>query len=244
MSTVGTRILGWLTAISLALTGVMALVVSPADVVQQDAVRLLYLHVPTAWLAMYLSFGVTTLASVLYLWKRTRSRFWDILAGASAEIGLVFIGLTLAVGSIWGRTTWGVWWTWDARLTSTAVLFVTYVGYLAIRRIPGEPLARSRRAAIVALAASLNVPLVHFSVEWWRTLHQKSSLLDEETFLHPHIHGTMYWTVLLGIGAFLLLFAWLLIHRYRLAKLEDRMEDEGLERAIAERRAEVMTGGS
>jgi heme exporter protein C len=238
MSTVGTRVLGWLTAISLAFTGVMALVVSPPDVVQQDAVRLLYLHVPTAWLAMYLSFGVTTLASVLYLWKRTRSRFWDILAGASAEIGLVFIGLTLLVGSIWGRTTWGVWWTWDARLTSTAVLFVTYVGYLAVRRIPGEPLARSRRAAIVALAAFLNVPLVHKSVEWWRTLHQPASLLDERRLGDPQIHGSMLWTLLLAVLAFTLLYGWLLIHRFRLAWIEEQAEERELELALAERRAE------
>ena len=238
MTSVGTRILGWLTVVSLVLTGVMALVVSPPDVVQQDAVRLLYLHVPTAWLAMYLSFGVTTLASILYLWKRTRSRFWDILAGASAEIGLVFIGLTLLVGSIWGRTTWGVWWTWDARLTSTAVLFVTYLGYLAVRRIPGEPLARSRRAAIVALAASLNVPLVHKSVEWWRTLHQPASLLDERRLGDPQIHGSMLWTLLLAVLAFTLLYAWLLIHRFRLAWVEEQVEADALETALAERRAE------
>jgi heme exporter protein C len=98
-----TRILGWLTVAALAVTAWLALVVSPADVNQKDAVRLLYLHVPTAWLAMYVSFGVTTIASVLYLWRRTRSRFWDLAAGASAEVGVLFIGLTLVIGSIWGR---------------------------------------------------------------------------------------------------------------------------------------------
>ena len=156
--------------------------------------------------------------------------------------GVVVTGLVLVSGSIWGRTTWGVWWTWDARLTTTAVLFVLFLGYLALRRVGGDPDARARRNSIAALAACIDLPIVHKSVEWWRTLHQKSSLLDEETFLHPHIHGTMYWTLLLGIGAFLLLFSWLLINRYRLAKLEDRMEDQGLERALAERRAEALTG--
>ena len=238
MSTFGTRVLGWATAVTLGLTALLALVVTPPDVVQQDAVRLLYLHVPTAWLAMYLSFGVTTLASVLYLWKRTRKPFWDLVAGASAEIGLVFIGLTLLVGSIWGRTTWGVWWTWDARLTSTAVLFVTYVGYLAVRRTPGEPLARSRRAAIVALAAFLNVPLVHKSVEWWRTLHQPASLLDGRRLGDPQIQGSMLFTLLLAVVAFTLLYGWLLIHRYRLLAAEERAEARQLEVAMAERRAE------
>jgi heme exporter protein C len=235
----GTRVLGCLTAVTLVITGWMALVISPADVVQHDAVRLLYLHVPTAWIAMYVSFGITTLASLLYLWKRTRSRFWDIVAGASAEIGLVFIGLTLLIGSIWGRTTWGVWWTWDARLTSTAVLFVTYVGYLAVRRIPGEPLARSRRAAIVALAAFLNVPLVHYSVEWWRTLHQPASLLDERRLGDPQIHGSMLFTLLIAVVAFTLLYVWLLIHRFRLAWVEEQEEDRQLQDALAERHAEA-----
>jgi heme exporter protein C len=238
MSTVGTRILGWLSVVLLLLTAWLGLVVTPPDVVQKDAVRLLYLHVPTAWLAMYLSFGVTTLASVLYLWKRSRSRFWDLVAGSSAEIGVLFIGLTLLVGSIWGRATWGVWWTWDARLTSTAVLFVTYLGYLAVRRIPSDPEVRSRRAAIVALAAFVNVPLVHKSVEWWRTLHQPASVFDERRLLDPQITGSMAWALLLAVLAFTVLYAWLLVSRFRLAWAEQQAEDRELEEALAERRAE------
>lgn len=238
---IGTRILGVATVAGLALLAVMALVITPADVNQLDAVRLIYIHVPMATV-MYVAFGVTALGSVLYLLPRTRAHKWDVLAGAAAEIGVVFTGLVLVTGSVWGRTTWGVWWTWDARLTTTAVLFVLFLGYLALRRVGGDADARAKRNSIAALAACIDLPIVHKSVEWWRTLHQKSSVLDEETFLHPHIHGTMYWSLMLGIGAFLLLFAWLLINRYRLAKLEDRLENEGLERAIAERRAEALTG--
>jgi heme exporter protein C len=232
-----TRVLGLAAAFTLALTAWLALVVTPADVVQADAVRLLYLHVPTAWVAMYLSFGVTSLASALYLWPRTRSRFWDLTAGASAEIGVVFLGLTLVIGSIWGRATWGVWWTWDARLTTTAVLFVLYVGYLAVRRAPADPEVRSRRAAIVALAAFLDVPVVHLSVEWWRTLHQKASLLRPD--LSPQIHGSMLGALLVGLLAFTLLYGWLLVRRFRLAWLEEQADDRALETAIAERRAEA-----
>ena len=114
-----------------------------------------------------------------------------------------------------------------------------FLGYLALRRVPGDAEARGRRNAVAALAACVDLPIVHKSVEWWRTLHQKSSVLDEETFLHPHIHGLMYWTLMLGIVSFLLLFAWLLVQRYRVAVLADRLEDETLERAIAERRAEA-----
>ena len=240
-SGIGTRVLGAAAVASLALLAVMALVITPQDVNQLDAVRFIYIHVPLATL-MYVAFGVTAVASALYLWPRTRARKWDLLAGASAEIGVVVTGLVLVTGSIWGRTTWGVYWTWDARLTTTAVLFVLFLGYLALRRVGGDVDARAKRNAIAALAATIDLPIVHKSVEWWRTLHQKSSFLDEETFLHPHIHGTMYWTAMLGIGAFLLLFAWLLIHRYGLATLEDRVDDEGLERALAERRAEALTG--
>ncbi|MBV8236993.1 MAG: cytochrome c biogenesis protein CcsA, partial [Acidimicrobiia bacterium] len=146
-SGVGTRVLGTVTVASLALLAVMALVVTPPDVNQLDAVRLIYIHVPLATV-MYVAFGVTALASILYLVPRTRARKWDLLAGAAAEIGVVFTGLVLVSGSIWGRTTWGVWWTWDARLTSTAVLFVLFLGYLALRRVGGEPAARAKRNSI------------------------------------------------------------------------------------------------
>ena len=118
--------------------------------VQGDAQRLMYLHVPAAWIA-YLAFGVTALASVLWLWPRTRATVWDRLAGASAEVGVIFTGLTLVLGSLWGRPVWGIWWAWDARLVTTAVLFFLYLGYLALRRIPATPRSagqavRDRRA--------------------------------------------------------------------------------------------------
>ncbi len=238
-STRATKILGGASLVTLALTVWLALVVSPADVVQKDAVRLLYLHVPTAWIAMYISFGVTTLASALYLWRRTRSRFWDITAGASAEIGVLFLGLTLVVGAIWGKATWGVWWTWDARLTTTAVLFVLYLGYLAVRRVPAAPEVRSKRAAIVALAAFVNVPIVHQSVEWWRTLHQPASILDARRLLDPEIHGWMLWTLILSVVAFTILYGWLLVRRFRLAWAEQQIEDRRLELAMAYRQAEA-----
>lgn len=240
----GTRALGALTVAAMGLTALMGLVVSPPDEVQGDVVRLLYVHVPTAWLAMYLSFGVTTVASALWLWPRTRAAFWDRLAAASAEIGVVFIGLTLVVGAIWGRATWGVWWTWDARLTATAVLLVLYLGYLALRRVPADPVVRARRSALAALAAFVDVPIVHFAVEWWNTLHQEASVLSTRRLGDPQIHGTMAWTLFLGVVAFTLLYAWLVMHRYQLAVLEDRLEAGGLDAAIAERRAEADTAAA
>ncbi len=228
-------------------TVVMGLWVTPADEVQQDAVRLLYLHVPTAWVAMYLAFGVTTLASVLFLIPRTRSRFWDLVAGSAAEIGVLFLALTLIVGSIWGRSTWGVWWTWDARLTSTAVLFLLYLGYLALRRMEGDTDAVAKRAAVAAVVSFMQVPIVYKSVEWWRTLHQESSLLERcpgtrsVTCWNPSIHGSMAWTLLLGVVAFTLVFAWLLVHRFRLAWIDDWSARRTLGDLVAERRAEAAS---
>ena len=241
-SSLPVRVLGWLSVVTLALTAVMALVVTPGDINMGDSVRLLYLHVPTAWLAMYVCFGVTTLASALYLWKRTRSRFWDLTAGASAEIGVLFLGLTLLIGAMWGKITWGVWWTWDARLTTTAVLFVLYLGYLAVRKVPASPEVQSRRAAIVAMAAFLDVPIVHFAVEWWRTLHQDATFLGPRRVLDPQIGGSMGWTLFLAVVAFTLLYCWLMAHRFRLAWLEDQLGDRAMQVAIEERRAEAGAG--
>ena len=120
---------------------------------------MLYIHVPTAWLA-FLAFGVTALGSALYLFPKTRSLAWDRVAGASAEIGVLYTGLTLVAGSIWGRITWGVYWTWDARLTTTALLFVLFLGYLALRRLPATHEQRAKRCAIAGLIAFIDVPIV------------------------------------------------------------------------------------
>jgi heme exporter protein C len=231
----GTVVLGGLSVVGLAVLVVLGLFVSPPDYQQGDAVRLLYLHVPAAWIS-YLAFGVTALASVLYLWPRTRSQAWDTLAGASAELGVLFTGLTLLLGSMWGRPVWNVWWAWDARVVSTAVLFFLYLGYLALRRVPADPATRAKRSAIAALAAFVDVPIVHFSVEWWRTLHQRATVFNPE--LNPTIHGTMAAALLSGVVAFTLVFLYLLERRYRLAVMEDRLDERLLDAAIAERRAE------
>jgi heme exporter protein C len=232
-------VLGWSALASLAVLAVLGLWVAPPDAVQRDAQRLMYLHVPAAWLA-YLAFGVTALGSALYLWRRTRSPVWDRIAGASAEIGVVFTALTLVLGSLWGRPVWGIWWAWDARLVTTAVLFFLYVGYLALRRIPGP--GRANRCAIAALIAFVDVPIVHFSVDWWRTLHQEGTVFNEE--LKAQIHGTMAFTLFWGVLAFTLAYVYLLDRRYRLEALEEGREERELEQAIAERVASGDGDGS
>jgi heme exporter protein C len=202
---------------------------------QHEFSRLIAIHAPVAWVA-YLSFGVTALASALYLWPRTRSRFWDLVAGASAEISAVFTALTLIVGAIWARPTWGVWWVWDARLTLTALMLALLLGYLALRRVPGETVTRAKRSAVVALASALVIPVDHFAVDWWKTLHQDSSLERAKDTL-----GSPFLTAMLvGFLAFTVLYAWLLVIRFRVEQLEDRADAEGLEVALAARRAEAL----
>jgi heme exporter protein C len=221
---------GLLAVVGVAALGWMALAVAPPDAVQGDAQRLMYLHVPAAWLA-YLSYFVTAVASALYLIPRTRSMRWDAVAGASAEIGVVFTALTIVDGSLWARPVWGIWWTWDARLVTTAVLFFLYLGYLALRRVPGAANLRARRSAIVAIIAFADVPVVHLSVIWWRTLHQQPTVLNPE--LDPQIHGVMLTTLLLGVAVYTVVYVHLLLRRYVLARAENAREEQLLEWAIS-----------
>ncbi|MDZ4827455.1 MAG: heme ABC transporter permease CcmC [Actinomycetota bacterium] len=229
----GTKILGAAAFVSLGALAVFALVVAPPDERQGDAQRLMYLHVPAAWLA-YLAFFVTAVASVLWLVPRTRSTTWDLLAGASAEIGVVFTGLTLVLGSLWGRPTWGTWWEWDARVTTTAVLFFLYLGYLALRRTGATAQERGTRCAIAALIAFVDVPIVHFSVTWWETLHQEATVFNRD--LDVQFEGFwMPFTLIFAVFAFTLLYAFLVMVRLRLAELDEGREERQLEEAIAER---------
>jgi heme exporter protein C len=232
----GTRVIGILTIIAMGWLVAFGLGFSPADRDQDEAVRILYVHVPTIWIA-YLAFIVTAIASGMYLFTKKKSLGWDRLAGASAEVGVLFMGITLATGMIWGRLTWGVFWEWDARLTTTAFLFVTYVGYLAVRRLGGSHEQRAKRSAILALLAVLEIPLVHWSVRLWRSLHQEASVLRPDGDVK--MDGLMLFSLFVGIIAFTLLYAWLVIHRQRTLTAEDALESAGLDRAIAERRNEA-----
>ncbi len=233
--TKATRVIGIATVVAMGWMLLFALVLSPADVNQGEAVRLMYLHLPTIWVA-YLSFIVTAVASGFYLFTKQHALGWDRLAGASAEFGVAFVALTLVVGALWGRLTWGVFWQWDPRLTTTALLFVTYVGYLAVRRLGGSHQQRAKRSAVIGLLAVLLLPLVHWSVVIWRSLHQEATILDVDG--DPDIDGVMLTSVFVGMVAFSLLYVWLVIHRTRAMAMEDMLEDRGLDAALAERRAE------
>lgn len=208
------RALGWLSAIALAVGIVMAFGVAPREVSQGNVQRIMYVHPPLAWVA-YVAFAVVAAASITYLVRRRPGA--DRLAHASAEVGVVFTGLAIATGSIWGKPTWGTWWTWDARLTSVAILFVMYVGYLLLRATIDDRERAARYCAVLGIVAALDMPLVHFSVYWWRTLHQPPSLLKPGGFTGS---GAILTPLLVNVAAFTLLYAYLVAKRARLLRAE------------------------
>jgi heme exporter protein C len=208
------RTLGWLSAAALALGLVMAFGVAPREVSQGNVQRIMYVHPPLAWVA-YLAFGVVALASIVYLVRRGPAA--DRLAHASAEVGVVFTGLAIATGSIWGKPTWGTWWTWDARLTSVAILFVMYLGYLLLRGTIEDRERAARYCAVLGIVAALDMPLVHFSVSWWRTLHQPPSLMKPGGFSGS---AAILWPLLVNLAAFTVLYAYLVAKRVRLLRAE------------------------
>lgn len=205
------RITGGLAAVTGITALVLGLVVAPPDAVQGQAQRLLYVHVPAAWVA-YVAFAVVLVASVAYLVRRDLR--WDRRAQAAAELGVGLTGLAIALGSLWGRPIWGVWWIWDPRLVSTAVLLLVYVGYLGVHGLASDPHVNARRSAVVGILGFANVPIVHFSVVWWRTLHQPPTVLRPEGPAGA-MEPTMLLALLAGVVAFNLGTAWLYLRRLR-----------------------------
>lgn len=215
-SRTGERWLGMAALLAMAVSGALSLAIAPPDAVQGNVQRLMYVHVPAAWLA-YLSFTVVFVSSVAYL--ITRRGHWDRLAAASAEIGVLFTALTIVLGSIWGYPTWGTWWTWDPRLTTTAIMLLIYAGYLAIRRLPESPTRRARWSAVVGVVGFVDVPIVHMSVVWWRSLHQPATVLQPG---RPSIAPIMLLALLWALFAFTLLYGYLLALRMRVGRLETK----------------------
>jgi heme exporter protein C len=231
------RVLGWASAVGLAATAVVALFVVPPDATQGDVQRLMYVHVPAAWIA-FLSFGIVFAASVAYL--RTGRMQWDRIAVSAAEIGVQFCALTIFLGSLWGRPVWGTWWTWDPRLTTTALLLLIYVGYLSLRKVADSPARRARWSAVVGVVGFIDVPIVHMSVVWWRSLHQQATVLRPGT---PTIAGSMLATLLLAFVAFSVVFGYLMVVRLRLGRLEDRSGAPISSAPRAQRPRAALVGG-
>lgn len=209
------RNMGW-GAAGLSAAGLLVgVTVAPADAVQGQAQRLMYLHVPTAWTA-YLAFFAVLVSSGAYLiWSDPR---WDRAARAAAEVGLGSTAVTFVAGALWGKASWGVWWAWDPRIVSTLALFLVYAAQLTLRGTEQDPHRGARRAAWLGAAGFLAVPVVHFSVVWWRSLHQQATVLAPDAT--PPIDAVMLATLLLCVAASTVTAAWLFLRR--LAVLEDR----------------------
>lgn len=205
-------------------TGVVVIVAlifaftSPREVTLGQSARLFFIHVPSIMVA-YLAFTATLIASALFLAKKQMK--WDHLALAAAEAGAVFTGMTLVIGMIWAKPTWGVYWTWSARLTLTAILFFVYLGYLALRRAITDPEVRAKRAAILGILSVVQIPIVHMSVIWWRDVHQPPTLARPgEMQIDPPI----FIAFLVAAVAFVLLATLLISLRYRIAQAEYILE--------------------
>ena len=211
-------LLGGVTLVGLAAGLVMGFAIAPREATQGNVQRIMYLHVPSVWVA-YLAFAVVLVASIAYLVRRAEAA--DRLAHASAEVGVLFTGLTIATGSIWGKPTWGTWWTWDARLTTVSILFVMYLGYLLLRGMIEDRERGARFAAVLGIVAAFNIPLVHFSVYWWRTLHQPPSLVKPGPGTMP---GIIVTALLVNFAAFTLLYAYFVTRRARVLRLEAEAE--------------------
>jgi heme exporter protein C len=234
------RIFALLSVVVLTTGIFMAFIYAPTDRVQGHAQRIVYVHAPMAWLA-YMSAFFLFIGSVGYLWKRSMSM--DRLGRSAAELGLLFTTLALITGSIWGRPIWGTWWEWDARLTTTLILWFIYLGYFMVRAYAGDRERGARYAAVLGIIGMIDVPIIHMSVTWWRTLHPEPVVISTAG---PSMPDSMLITLLVCFIGFTLLFGHLLIQRIQIEAVRDALDERELESMLstttAERQRRSRTG--
>jgi heme exporter protein C len=190
---------------------------APPDYQQGETVRIMFIHVPAAWMALYVYSIVAIASAVALIWRHPLA---EIAAQQSAPLGAAFTAVCLITGSLWGAPTWGTWWVWDARLTSVLVLFFLYLGYIALDRAFDDPTRGIRAASVLALVGWVNVPIIKFSVEWWNSLHQQASVFR---LGGPTIDPSILWPLLVMAVGFTLLFTVLLLVRMRAALIERKI---------------------
>ena len=201
--------IGVLTAVLMAAGLYLALMASPPDYQQGETVRIMYVHVPAAWMAMFCYVSMAIAAAIGLIWRHPLA---DLAAKATAPIGASFTFLALVTGSLWGRPMWGTWWVWDGRLTSVLILFFLYLGYIALVEAFDDPARGLKAAAILALVGCVNIPIIKFSVDWWNTLHQPASVVRMGG---PTIDASMLAPLLVMAAAFTSYYLWLLLLRLR-----------------------------
>lgn len=205
-------ILWAITLVGMVITLWMAFFYTPTDAVEGQPQRIFYVHVPVSWIGM-LAFVIMAVAGVAYL--KTKDERWDWAARAAAELGTVFITLALITGSIWGNTTWGTWWTWDARLTTTLILWFIYIGYLMLRNYMGRTPASARAGAVMSLICVVDVPIIYESVNWWRTLHPSA-----EVGVAGALPPSVVLTLMISLTVFTVLYALLMLQVYQLQRAQ------------------------
>ncbi len=204
-----------------------ALIYSPIDYQQKDSVRIMYIHVPAAWMSMFVYMIMAMAGIIAIVW---RIKIAEVIAASAAPIGASFAFLALATGALWGKTSWGTWWVWDARLTSTLILFFLYLGVIALNAAIEDKRTAARACAILAIVGAVNIPIIVYSVEWWNTLHQKAtiSLLK----MKSAIHIDMLIPLLIMALAFKLFFMMVLLMRARVEVLEREKNSKWVQQLV------------
>lgn len=213
-------ILYWMALASILASACLIFLYAPMERSEGVVQRIMYFHIPCAWVA-FLAFFVVFVASILFLWKK--DRHWDILAHCSAEIGVIFCSLVLITGPIWAKPIWGAWWVWDARLTSTLILWLIYMGYIMLRAHAEAGSQRARYSAVLGIVGFLDIPIIHFSVLWWRTFHPQPKMLNMKDGVASGMEPSMAWTLIVSLTAFTLLYFLLMKQRVRLEKMGDEV---------------------
>ncbi len=203
-----------LTALLLVAGLYLGLFVAPADYQQGESYRIMFIHVPAAWMSMFIYVCMAGAGAIALVWN---VKLFEMFAGNCAPVGASFTFLALVTGSLWGKPMWGAWWAWDARLTSELILFFLYIGYMALEASIDDPRRAARASAILALVGVVNIPVIHFSVEWWNTLHQPASVTKMGT---PSIHPSMLAPLLLMSLGFTFYFFTVALMRMRNEILE------------------------
>lgn len=216
----GLSVLGILTFLTVLASLIAIFSLSPIERQEGVVQKIMYFHIPSAWIAFF-AFFIVFVTSIIFLWKNERE--WDIIALSSAEVGIIFCSLVLLTGPIWAKPIWGAWWVWDARLTLTLVLWMTYVAYIMLRFHAREGSQRARFAAVLGIIGFLDVPLIHFSVLWWRTFHPKPKVFNPEN-MGGGLSKEMLITLLISLAAFTFLYFLLLTQRIALEKMRDEVD--------------------
>ena len=218
-------LLGWLALAGFAATGVLVFGFTPQDELMGFSQKIMYLHLPSIWVT-YLSFFIVFFCSVGYLWKRTLG--FDRVAKSAAEIGVVFCTLGIVTGAIWGKPTWGTYWVWDARLTTTLLLLMIFAGYVVLRGFAESGEKEARLAAVIGIIGFLDIPLIHLSVQWWRTLHQPSTIfkLGGGGAPKPAMPAELLYPLLLSLLVVTVFYAFLMLYRLRIEVRGDELAEK------------------